>query len=83
MDFDPAGRESYSARLSRAGYVEMEAFRGRESRLGYFCFSCPYMKEDPRSPTGWWCGEVGAPDQPWGCCDLWKPFPEVERAQTR
>ncbi|HKT21539.1 MAG TPA: hypothetical protein VJR06_02805 [Nitrososphaerales archaeon] len=80
--YDPRGRESYTAKMDSVDYGEMDAFKGFQDHRHYDCLSCPAMKQDPRSPTGYWCQLVGFPDQPWGCCSKWYPFEDVARAGT-
>ena len=82
-NFDPVGRERYAAKMNQVGYMEFRVFAGRESKLNFCCYACPYMRFDPNSPTDWWCAEVGFPDRPHGCCDKFEPFPEVRKIQVQ
>ena len=54
--------------MLQAGYVE---FSGYHADLrSYCCFNCPYMREDEKSVTGYWCS-YGWPDRPEACCNYW------------
>jgi len=79
--FPSRGRERWFPTMSRVGYVEFEAFKGKESQTGYWCRSCPYMKDDYQSPTGYICKKYSFPDEPWGCCGGWEPMPNVSKRQ--
>ena len=70
MDFPVDGREQYVPKMLQAGYVEYPGYTA--SNRTYCCFNCPYMSEDAKSPTGYWCA-YGWPDREFGCCNLWKP----------
>ena len=79
--FDSEGREKFVQIMIQAGYVEYEAFRGKESMNGYWCRSCPAMADDDKSPTGYTCRKWRFADNPWGCCSSWYAFPNVQRIQ--
>jgi hypothetical protein len=78
--FDSSGREPYAEVMSEYGYVEMSGYVGDPGGSfdtaipnAYCCANCPYMVDDQRSPTGYWCKKYNFPDRPNGCCDGWEP----------
>jgi hypothetical protein len=75
------GRQPFLQKMISAGYVEMKAFQGKASRVGYWCESCPWMKEDPQGLTGYWCAKFQFPDREYGCCGGWEPMPDVQKRQ--
>ena len=75
------GRERYVQVMVNAGYVEMAAFEGKDSAVGYWCRSCPAMIDSKISSTGYWCRKFNFADKPHGCCGGWYPMPKVQRAQ--
>jgi len=79
--FPVDGREKWVQKMVAAGYVEMKAFKGKSSRVGYWCQSCPRMKEDPNGPTGYYCDKFQFPDREHGCCGGWEAMPDVQKRQ--
>jgi len=70
-DFPTAGREQYLALMLQAGYVEKEGYHA--DLRSYCCFNCPWMREDDKSVTGYWCSLLGFPDREFACCNHWEP----------
>ena len=75
------GRERYVQVMVNAGYVEMAAFEGKESKVGYWCESCKYYKQDKDSVTGAWCWKFNFPDKGFGCCGGWTALTQVQKVQ--
>ena len=75
------GRERYVQVMVNAGYVEMAAFEGKESKVGYWCESCIHYVKSIQSRTGAWCQKFDFPDRGYGCCGGWTALPKIQKTQ--
>lgn len=79
--FEQEGREKYTEKMKKSGYVEWENFENSDTKSGYFCDSCEYFEENPDSPTGMWCKKFKFPDKRFGCCDGWEIHPDLRTGE--